>query len=124
MGNRAVVEIQFADYIFPAFDQVPLYKHIADLSGKTNLTLPVPAFTVISGGKHAGNSLAIQEIMILPIGAIRFEEALQMGSETYQHLKVVITEKYGAHGCNIGENGGFAPDISRKHIIGLKLKSY
>ncbi|KAF4377429.1 hypothetical protein G4B88_026382 [Cannabis sativa] len=91
---------------------VPLYKHIADLSGKTNLTLPVPAFTVISGGKHAGNSLAIQEIMILPIGAIRFEEALQMGSETYQHLKVVITEKYGAHGCNIGENGGFAPDIS------------
>lgn len=40
--------------------QVPLYKHIADLSGKANPTLPVPAFTVISGGKHAGNNLAIQ----------------------------------------------------------------
>jgi len=40
--------------------QVPLYKHIADLSGKTNPTLPVPAFTVISGGKHAGSNLAIQ----------------------------------------------------------------
>lgn len=40
--------------------QVPLYKHIADLSGKTNPTLPVPAFTVISGGKHAGSTLAIQ----------------------------------------------------------------
>jgi len=40
--------------------QVPLYKHIADLSGKTSPTLPVPAFTVISGGKHAGSNLAIQ----------------------------------------------------------------
>lgn len=40
--------------------QVPLYKHIADLAGKPNLILPVPAFTVISGGKHAGNNLAIQ----------------------------------------------------------------
>ncbi|KAG6792762.1 hypothetical protein POTOM_001920 [Populus tomentosa] len=43
-----------------AFYQLPLYKHIYDLSGKTNLTLPVPAFTVISGGKHAGNNLAVQ----------------------------------------------------------------
>lgn len=40
--------------------QVSLYKHIADLSGKTNISLPVPAFTVLSGGKHAGNNLAIQ----------------------------------------------------------------
>ncbi|KAE8039199.1 hypothetical protein FH972_011629 [Carpinus fangiana] len=92
--------------------KVPLYKYIADLSGETNLTLPVPAFTLISGGKHAGNHLAIQDIMILPIGASRFEEAVQMGSETYHHLKAVITEKYGAHGCNVGEDGGFAPNIS------------
>ncbi|KAF7816050.1 cytosolic enolase 3 [Senna tora] len=94
--------------------QVPLYKHIADLSGKTIPMLPVPAFTVISGGKHAGNNLAIQEIMILPTGASRFEEALRMGSETYQHLKAVITEKYGAYGCNVGEDGGFAPNVSRQ----------
>lgn len=51
-------------YFFPHPDdanlQVPLYKHIADLAGGTNLTLPVPAFSVISGGKHAGNNLAIQ----------------------------------------------------------------
>ncbi|XWS28748.1 hypothetical protein CRYUN_Cryun25bG0097700 [Craigia yunnanensis] len=92
--------------------QVPLYKHIADLSGKTNSILPVPAFTVISGGKYSGNSLPIQDIIILPTGAGRFEEALQMGSETYHHLKVVITEKYGANGCNVGEDGGFTPNIS------------
>uniref|UniRef100_A0A6N2L611 phosphopyruvate hydratase n=1 Tax=Salix viminalis TaxID=40686 RepID=A0A6N2L611_SALVM len=86
--------------------KVPLYKHISDLFGKNNPTLPVPAFTVISGGKHAGNNLAIQEIMILPIGANRFEEALQMGSETYHHLKAVIKEKYGEQGCNCSRRVG------------------
>ncbi|RYR00745.1 hypothetical protein Ahy_B07g088867 isoform A [Arachis hypogaea] len=89
---------------------VPLYRHIADLYGKVSPMLPVPAFTVISGGKHAGNNLAIQEIMILPTGANRFVEALQMGTETYHHLKAVITEKYGTHDCNVGESGGFAPN--------------
>ncbi|KAF7121102.1 hypothetical protein RHSIM_Rhsim13G0074400 [Rhododendron simsii] len=84
--------------------QVPLYKHIADLSGRTSMILPVPVFCLISGGKHAGNTLAIQDITILPVGARRFEEAMQMGSETYHHLKAVITEKCGAHGCNVGED--------------------
>ncbi|KAK6142072.1 hypothetical protein DH2020_012174 [Rehmannia glutinosa] len=94
--------------------KVPLYKHIADLAGKTNYSIPVPAFTLISGGKHAGNNLAIQDIVILPVGTRKFEEALQVGSETYHHLKAVITEKYGPHGCNVGEDGGFAPNISRQ----------
>ncbi|KAL5580845.1 hypothetical protein UlMin_013287 [Ulmus minor] len=113
LGANAILAVSIAACKAGAAEkEVPLYKHIADLSGKTNLTLPVPAFTVISGGKHAGNSLAVQEIMILPIGASRFEEALQMGAETYHHLKAVITEKCGAHGCNVGEDGGFAPNIS------------
>nr|KAJ0213860.1 hypothetical protein LSAT_V11C400183260 [Lactuca sativa] len=72
---------------------VPLYKHIADLSGRGNHVLPVPAFTLISGGKHAANNLAIRDIMILPIGAKRFEEAMQMGSETYHHLKRNMAHK-------------------------------
>ncbi|KAJ9562964.1 hypothetical protein OSB04_008124 [Centaurea solstitialis] len=70
--------------------KVPLYKHIADLSGRGNHVLPIPAFTLISGGKHAGNNLAIRDIMILPVGAKRFEEAMQMGSETYHHLKACL----------------------------------
>ncbi|KAA0031785.1 cytosolic enolase 3 [Cucumis melo var. makuwa] len=108
LGANAILAVSIAYF------QVPLYKHIADLAGKTNLILPVPAFTVLSGGKHAGNNLAIQEIMILPIGASKFEEALKMGSETFHHLKAVITEKHGAHDCNFGEDGGFAPNISRQ----------
>lgn len=113
LGANAMLAVSIAACKAGAAEkEIPLYKHISDLSGKTNLTLPVPAFTVISGGKHAGNNLAIQEIMILPIGASRFEEALQMGSETYHHLKAVIKEKYGEQGCNVGEGGGFSPNLS------------
>lgn len=60
---------------------VPLYKHIQELSGTKELVMPVPAFNVINGGSHAGNSLAMQEFMILPVGATSFSEAFQMGSE-------------------------------------------
>ncbi|KAE9614688.1 putative phosphopyruvate hydratase [Lupinus albus] len=113
LGANAIFAVSIAAAKAGAAEkEVPLYKHIADLSGKPTPMLPVPAFTVISGGKHAGNNLAIQEIMILPTGASRFEEALQIGSETYHHLKAVITEKYGAHDCNVGEDGGFAPNVS------------
>ncbi|KAG9453270.1 hypothetical protein H6P81_006174 [Aristolochia fimbriata] len=113
LGANAILAVSIAACKAGAAEkEVPLYKHIADLAGKTGVVLPVPAITVISGGKHAGNNLAVQEIMILPIGANSFEEAMQMGSETYHHLKVVITEKYGSIGCNVGEDGGFAPDIS------------
>ncbi|XP_054818396.1 cytosolic enolase 3-like isoform X2 [Prosopis cineraria] len=113
LGVNAILAVSIAACKAGAAEkEVPLYKHIAELSGKTSPLLPVPAFTLISGGKHAGNNLAMQEIMILPTGASRFEEALKMGSETYHHLKAVITEKIGAYGCNVGEDGGFAPIVS------------
>lgn len=53
--------------------------------------LPVPAFNVINGGSHAGNKLAIQEFMILPVGATSFKEAMKMGVEVYHQLKVGST---------------------------------
>ncbi|GLT37664.1 hypothetical protein SLA2020_119680 [Shorea laevis] len=113
LGANAILAVSIAACKAGAAEkEVPLYKHIADLYGKANSTIPVPVFSVISGGKHAGNSLAFQDIMILPTGASRFEEALQMGSETYHHLKAVILERYGAGGCNVGEVGGLAPNIS------------
>lgn len=60
---------------------VPLYKHIQELAGIKELVMPVPAFNVINGGSHAGNNLAMQEFMLLPVGATTFAEALRMGSE-------------------------------------------
>ncbi|OEL16378.1 Cytosolic enolase 3 [Dichanthelium oligosanthes] len=92
LGANAMLAVSIAACKAGAAEkEVPLYKHIADLVGKSATTLPVPAITVINGGKHAGNGLPIQEIMILPVGAKNFEEAMQMGSETYHHLKRVAT---------------------------------
>ncbi|CAL9763188.1 unnamed protein product [Musa acuminata subsp. burmannicoides] len=113
LGANAMLAVSIAACKAGAAEkEVPLYKHIADISGKSNPVLPVPAITVISGGKHAENNLAVQEIMILPVGANSFQEAMQMGSETYHHLKAIIMEKYGSVGYNVGDDGGFAPNIS------------
>ena len=99
---------------------VPLYKHISDLAGNAKLVLPVPAFNVINGGSHAGNKLAMQEFMILPVGAESFAEAMRMGSEVYHNLKSVIKAKYGQDACNVGDEGGFAPNI-QENKEGLEL---
>jgi len=73
--------------------------------------MPVPSFNVINGGSHAGNRLACQEFMILPVGASSFKEALVCGAEVYHALKGVIKKKYGQDACNVGDEGGFAPSV-------------
>ncbi|KAJ8289428.1 hypothetical protein GJAV_G00001200 [Gymnothorax javanicus] len=90
---------------------VALYRHIADLAGHREVILPVPAFNVINGGSHAGNKLAMQEFMILPVGAVNFHEAMPIGAEIYHNLKSVIKAKYGKDATNVGDEGGFAPNI-------------
>jgi len=88
---------------------MPLFRH---LNGEAR-TLPVPLMNIINGGKHAGNELAIQEFMIAPVGAISFSEALRMGAEVYGELKGILKEKYGPTAINIGDEGGFAPPLSK-----------
>ena len=67
------------------------------------------------GGSHAGNRLAFQEFMILPVGATTFTEAMIMGCEVYHTLKAVIKAKYGQDACNVGDEGGFAPSIQSNY---------
>eukprot|EP00899_Mesostigma_viride_P021563 jgi/Mesvir1/29408/Mv22996-RA.1 len=90
---------------------IPLYRHIADLAGNKELVMPVPALNVINGGSHAGNKLAMQEFMILPTGAGSFAEAMRMGCEVYASLKTIIKKRYGQDAVNVGDEGGFAPNI-------------
>jgi len=93
---------------------LPLYAYIAKLAGRSPtgpFTLPVPFFNVINGGEHAGNMLAFQEFMIAPVGAKSFTEAMKIGTEVYHNLKSVIKKKYGEDACNVGDEGGFAPNI-------------
>lgn len=99
---------------------IPLYQHIANLAGNKDLVLPVPSFNIINGGTHAGNALAMQEFMILPVGASSFAEAMKMGSEVYHNLKKVIKKKYGQDAVNVGDEGGFAPNIN-SNKEGLEL---
>lgn len=100
--------------------KIPLYKHLANLAGVSEIILPVPAFNVINGGSHAGNALAMQEFMILPTGASSFSEAMKMGSEVYHHLRTVIKELYGLEATCVGDEGGFAPNIENNKQ-GLEL---
>lgn len=112
LGANAILAVSMAVAKAGAAEKgVPLYKHIADLAGNTKLVLPVPSFNIINGGSHAGNALAMQEFMILPIGASSFSEAMRMGCEVYHALKGIIKAKYGQDACNVGDEGGFAPNI-------------
>lgn len=91
-----------------------LYVHIAELMGRhpEKYIMPVPQMNIINGGVHADNSLAIQEFMILPLGAPTFSEALRWGVETFHCLKSYL-KKQGFN-TNVGDEGGFAPDF-RSH---------
>ncbi|XP_009459747.1 gamma-enolase isoform X2 [Egretta garzetta] len=111
-GANAILGVSLAVCKAGAAEKdVPLYRHIADLAGNSDLILPVPAFNVINGGSHAGNKLAMQEFMILPVGAESFRDAMRIGAEVYHNLKSVIKEKYGKDATNVGDEGGFAPNI-------------
>ena len=83
---------------------------VAQLSA-SKPSIPIPFMNVINGGAHAGNSLAIQEFMIVPVKAKTFSEGLQAGCEVYAQLKKVIVEKHGKTAANVGDEGGFAPPL-------------
>lgn len=86
---------------------IPLYSYIGGLNAKR---LPIPMMNIINGGKHADNSLNIQEFMIMPVGALKFKEGLRMCSEVFHTLKEILKEKGLA--TSVGDEGGFAPNLS------------
>jgi len=112
LGANAILGVSMAACKAGAAHKgVPLYRHIADLAGVKEVMMPVPAFNIINGGSHAGNKLAMQEFMILPVGATSFTEAMRMGTETYHHLSALIKAKYGQDATSVGDEGGFAPNF-------------
>jgi enolase len=116
LGANAILSVSMAVCRAGAHvNKIPLYEWIAKLAGRDTekFILPVPSFNVINGGEHAGNQLAIQEFMVMPIGAENFKEALRWGSEIYHHLKKVLKDTYGINAINVGDEGGFAPNISK-----------
>jgi enolase len=86
---------------------LPLYRYIGGVSANT---LPVPMMNIINGGSHADNSIDFQEFMIMPAGAANFTEAMRMGSEIFHNLAKVLKSKKLS--TNVGDEGGFAPNIT------------
>lgn len=107
LGANAIVAVSMAVARAGALmTGVPLFSY---LGGEDATLLPVPQMNVINGGRHAENSLQMQEFMIVPHGAPSFPEALRMGSETFQHLKGILKQK--GYSSGVGDEGGFAPDV-------------
>jgi len=86
---------------------LPLYRYIGGIAART---LPVPMMNVLNGGAHADNNVDIQEFMIMPVGAASFSDAIRMGSETFHALKKVLAD--AGHATSVGDEGGFAPNLS------------
>jgi enolase len=87
--------------------ELPLFRY---LGGASAYLLPVPMMNVLNGGVHADNDVDFQEFMVVPVGAPSFAEGLRMGTEVYHALKAVLKER--GLGTGIGDEGGFAPDLS------------
>lgn len=108
LGANAILAVSLA-LARAAADELgmPLYRYVGGVNANT---LPVPMMNILNGGAHADNKIDFQEFMVMPIGADTFSEALQMGVEIFHHLKAVLKKK--GYSTNVGDEGGFAPDIA------------
>ncbi len=90
-----------------------LYEYVAEHFGnahKEKFTMPTPMMNILNGGQHASNNVDFQEFMIMPVKAPSFKEALRMGTEVFHHLKKILQQKN--YNTAVGDEGGFAPDLS------------
>jgi len=85
---------------------MPLYRYLGGMVGNT---LPVPMMNILNGGKHADNTVDIQEFMVMPVGADTFSDALRMGTEIFHALRSVL--KKMQYNTSVGDEGGFAPSL-------------
>ncbi|ABD07480.1 enolase [Rhodopseudomonas palustris HaA2] len=107
LGANAIlgVSLAVAKAAASSYD-LPLYRYVGGTSART---LPVPMMNIINGGAHADNPIDFQEFMIMPAGAASFSEALRCGSEIFHTLKGEL--KKAGHNTNVGDEGGFAPNL-------------
>lgn len=99
--------------------ELPFYRYIG---GVFSNTMPVPMMNIINGGQHADNQIDIQEFMIMPVGAESCAEAIRIGSEVFQSLKIELNNK--GYNTNVGDEGGFAPNLnSADEALSFIMKS-
>ena len=107
LGANAILAVSMAVAKAAAEEAgLPLYRYIGGTNAKT---LPVPMMNIVNGGAHADNKIDFQEFMIMPVGASSFSEGLRWGTEIFHVLKGVLKKK--GYSTNVGDEGGFAPNI-------------
>jgi len=107
LGANAILAISMAVAKAAALEaNLPLYRYIGGTNAKI---LPIPMMNILNGGAHADNKIDFQEFMVMPVGASSFSEGLQWGVEIFHALKSVLKKK--GYSTNVGDEGGFAPNI-------------
>ena len=107
LGANAILGVSLAVAKAAAIEShQSLFRYVGGVNAKT---LPVPMMNILNGGEHADNSIDFQEFMVMPFGAETFAQGLQMGTEIFHHLKKVLKSK--GYSTNVGDEGGFAPNI-------------
>ncbi|MDB5250901.1 MAG: eno [Flaviaesturariibacter sp.] len=107
LGANAILAVSMAVAKAAAEEaSLPLYRYIGGTNAKT---LPVPMMNILNGGAHADNKIDFQEFMVMPVGATSFSEGLRWGVEIFHALKTVLKKK--GYSTNVGDEGGFAPNI-------------
>ncbi|HQQ94642.1 MAG TPA: phosphopyruvate hydratase [Bacteroidia bacterium] len=107
LGANAILGVSLAVAKAAAEEsRLPLFRYVGGINSNT---LPIPMMNILNGGAHADNGIDFQEFMIMPVGAESFSEALRMGTEIFHNLKAVLKSK--KLGTNVGDEGGFAPDL-------------
>jgi enolase len=120
LGANAILGVSLAVAKAAAQEaDLPLYRYVG---GAFANMLPVPMMNIINGGAHADNPIDIQEFMIMPVSAENVAEAIRMGSEVFQSLKKKL--KDAGHNTNVGDEGGFAPNLgSTDDALGFVMKA-
>lgn len=120
LGANAILGVSLATARAAAQEAgISLYQYLGGVGAKT---LPIPMMNILNGGAHADNKTDFQEFMIMPVNAGSFQEALQMGAEVFYNLKDLL--KKGGHSTNVGDEGGFAPDLqSNEEAVETVIKA-
>lgn len=119
LGANAILGVSLA--VAKAASQasnLPLYRYIGGPSARV---LPVPMMNIINGGEHADNPIDFQEFMIMPVGAESLSHAVQMGTEIFHTLKKALSK--AGQNTNVGDEGGFAPNLDTKGALGFIMKA-
>ncbi|XBC42671.1 MAG: phosphopyruvate hydratase [Buchnera aphidicola (Kaburagia rhusicola ensigallis)] len=117
LGSNTILSVSLAiAKAASKYKGIPLYQHISELNNTPGkFSIPIPMINIINGGKHANNNIDIQEFMIQPINTSNIKEAIQIGSEIFHTLGIILKQKKLS--TSVGDEGGYAPNLNSNESV-------